>query len=366
MLERRNTFRVLEPGRIIKYCQGLTPAACEYATLETLAGIREGPHRAFLVPKPFALDRDELTVCMQYLEALRVFDVVASLDRLAQVRPNEVAARHASHLRERLLRGALEDLATFQSDGVQGALRSRLGDLVVPYDYRGKLREATHYVAEALKLSVGASLYPELDALTEVLEEGASTLFRDASLKNQLLEIPGASVWSDSEQVRTGSRWRPSDIQWTDLRPIQDALRQLRDGPGDGLTVHNVDFETACALVCPEDDFAHIMSIEGVALPDDTIAKVLDSFHQDRERFYVCMAFRCLRWFARRLFYQRERPAVFQTRYRLETLSHSSRQAVRAVRWLDLNSQLPVKHLWRFLGGALAGLQKAPLWFQQG
>ncbi len=327
-------------------------ARSEKAVLEVLstAGPSKTPHFRVpaLVGSPPGGDM-WASVAMRCKSGVRMHDLIATMNFLA--RGNSIEFRQkAEAFRENACEWAVCNVRTWQSPKIQGLLRERFGRDQDAYDFEGRLKEAVAYVWSCAGRSnpPDRTLLAETEELASRLTRRAAFFLRDATLKNQILEL-GLLLRSQLPVTHHAiGYFPPVDVQWFDPSVAELLLNQVPESIAwETVRSHiwQVDFELASRLTTPEDDFIHVLALEVFSFQYDRIVKIITEQLLDAlpERVHETMLFRCFRAWARRLFYHREEPEIFATRYRHESLDHYHRLAQTAAERLRGN-----------LGGSLA------------
>jgi len=240
---------------------------------------------------------------------------------------------------------ALEDVQKWQSGG-EAAIRQGDQDLnLQPYPYRTKFLEAVRGVCGPGPEPDLAMLFekdsdPEdsdLRVICKNLESGdRRVLFRDATLKNQLLELSFLDVPGDIQHRFTLDR--PADAQSCDEELAACILDAIADR--DDLQwlknehVFHVDFESAYTTTCVEDDFFHVL---GLPLWWLSFNDLMTQMKEAGEGLTLSRSrdiafFRSYRAWARREAYQRKDQALFEARYPGDSLRHYRELAECALR----------------------------------
>ncbi len=276
------------------------------------------------------------SVSMHCKAGVRMHDLIATLNALVRRNGREVVQK-ANTFREKVCKWAMSDVHTWQSPMIQSQLRERFGPQEEVYEFENKLKEAVSYVWNyAGKTSpLDQILLKEIDEFASRLRHRASLFLRDASLKNQILELGCLLGPHLPPRCKTVGYFPLVDDQWFDLDVAELLLNRItHEISWEDVRSHiwQVDFEQASRLTTPEDDFIHVLAHEVFSFDYDQIVKIISEQLKNvsPEHVHETMLFRCFRAWARRLFYCREEPETFATRYRHESLAHCHRLAQTA------------------------------------
>jgi hypothetical protein len=182
-----------------------------------------------------------------------------------------------------------------------------------PYPWPDKLTmaldEAGRYLCRDAKLL--AEVRVEARALGDELQASATVPFRDAHLKNRLVDVEQA--WK--------SRWSLF-LDWLGSTTVEDIAEWLRQHTTD------IDFETADSLVTLWDDPLHILTSPNLGLDIANPAvsgggflnhwKLVPKDSVEKKAMSMTLLCRTLRELCRRAWYARVMPGTYQSRYRTE------------------------------------------------
>ncbi|MFH1982961.1 MAG: hypothetical protein ABIL58_14055 [Pseudomonadota bacterium] len=352
MLEKLNSILYDKTkGTVLKCVTSCLEARSEKACLGVLSqkGSPESPI-AFNVPKLFLEESSEYTVCMEYVPGIRVYDLLALLNHIIRVHPDKRTVSKAYLTKHDLIGAAIRMVMQFQSERVQNALRSTEGNSLEDYDFKGKLIEATNYLQLWSNVQPSGGLLDEVDHIADFLSQRVQVAFRDATLKNFIIQVPtsdgGVCDYCDiAESV--GDYLRPTNWQWTDTGAGLALLDSLSNSEKLENCIYSIDFESAHSLTTKQDDFLHLFTLEVVGTTYEIAQRFMErQLGVGEEALNYAILLRCLRDGTRRLFYKCERPTIFATRYFHETVEHLLLVALEALERLRLNSSKA-----DFLGG---------------
>ncbi len=280
---------------------------------------------------------------------VRVFDFVATVNESIRRGMNEEQIRRAEELKEHVLNWALSDVRTWQSPIIQEPLQQAFGQALKPYEFTSRFLEAVSYVWNCLYPTkpLNQAILSEVQQLGQRLRDRSVITLRDATLKNQILELPELLDASSVQREVNYDYYPTADDQWFDPDTAIWMLKHIPDRISwERMRRHiwHVDFELASRLTTPEDDYIHVLAMEVFKFDYDQIIRTISENlpAEDSIRFHETMLIRCYRAWARRLAYAHERPDVFAARYRHESLSHYFSLALTATKHLqnDLGSYL--------------------------
>lgn len=341
----RKSNRVLpdhEPGWIMKRLTQELLATAERNALSFLG--RAGSKR---VP-PFSVPGVDLLVPPEWSSVrMKLVRGVRTHDLIATMRKSTAMCRAAADLSDRFVKWALEDVAWWQSDSTQRDLQSAIEIPVGAYDFHRKFSESLAYTARCAR---GKDLTHDMvqaiqdEGMTHVcdcLVRDAVVVFRDATLKNQLVQLDQLGLNS----IIAGTAYSTdADHQWYDLAFIERLLGDMTDGSGElieqraeSLRDHivHVDFEACGFLTTREDDVFHVIGLEALGHNYDEVRSLIEGHLDMAGTVRETILFRAFRGWARRLAYWIECRDCFRTRYRHECLDHYYSLAVGAMEDLE-------------------------------
>jgi translation initiation factor 2B subunit (eIF-2B alpha/beta/delta family) len=309
-------------------------AKSEKVVLELLGTVAPEEIRGFQAPSllsnvtghsPWA------SVSMHCKAGVRMHDLIATLNSVACERDSSFKVK-VETFRKTVREWAMHDILAWQSIQFQDLLRSKFDNEQAPYEFEIKLKEAVEYVSSrAGSLDhIDKVLMKDIETLGQGLSRRASVFLRDATLKNQILEIAPLLRPHLPQRCCAVGYFPLVDDQWCDQGIAQLLIERIPDTiPWDDVrnSLWQVDFELASRLTTREDDFIHVLAMEVFSLDYDEIVKTIVNCISETlpEHVHDIMLFRCFRAWARRLFYFHEEPKTFATRYRHESLPHYHR-----------------------------------------
>lgn len=245
---------------------------------------------------------------------------------------------------------ALQSVQTWQSPDIQQALREQFSQPLTKYKFTQKFTESVKSVWDCLNLPIDSAVLSDVQKIGQRLEDRAIILFRDATLKNQILEVGAFVDLSLFSRDKISEYFPMANNQWFDpdmalklLEQVPDIIswKQISDH------IWHVDFEMASMLTTPEDDFIHILGLEILCYDYNKIIKIITEYLPDEqpERFHETTVFRFFRGWARRLAYAYNCCDVYISRYRHESLDHYYNLALTAITHLQENLGGCLQHL---------------------
>jgi hypothetical protein len=332
-----------ERRRVVKQVVTYAGATSERIALAVLGrlAVERGGHALLRVPALYEDACTDYTVCMGHVRGIRLYDLTAILNGIAGASVGGRAEK-ARQIKSHLIEWSLASLNYFQSRQVQESLRAALGRSLEVYDFAGKLEEAAAYLCLLHGRAPDALLRDDVALLAQYLATDACVTFRDATLKNRVLTLPDEvppAVDYESQDAAALYR-RPSNWQWTDRQTIAALLDTIEDPDSLRNRIVDLDFESAYTLTTRIDDYLHILTLE-VTGPDYAacLRDCLDQLAIGEEAYNYALLFRSFREWARRMFYHRERPNIYATRYYYESLRHNFNLAWSAVGQVRLNTR---------------------------
>jgi translation initiation factor 2B subunit (eIF-2B alpha/beta/delta family) len=315
-------------------------ANSEKAVLELFGRTTTQQTHGFQVPVLLSHTASWASVSMQRKAGIRMHDLIATLNSVASKRDGDFRAK-ADNFRKKACEWAIKDVLTWQSEKFQTRLQGSFGANQGPYPFESKLNAAIAYVSNCPATSnhLKPAILEQAAAFASNLTRRATTFLRDATLKNQILEL-GPLLGSDLPNRCRAMEYFPLvNDQWfdpgiaellMDRIPHETFWQQVRSN------LWHVDFELASCLTTREDDLIHVLALEIFSKSYDEIVNAVNDHLPETEEQHIheIMLFRCFRAWVRRLFYHREEPKTFATRYRHETLAYYHGLAQTAVQRL--------------------------------
>lgn len=248
---------------------------------------------------PHVYKEESLSITMDYLKGIRVFNFFVELDNLAAM-GNDSASDVKSYLMKRCID---------RQKKIQQVLyrnTSNLADQIYPVSE--KIKSIIRILSEPLSLRVNWKILDkELDTLGKYWGSVSKVPFRDATIKNMV--ICDSNLWmgnfSSEEERRKKIEYglKNDSAQWK-LSPIMD-----------------FDFTSVCDLTTPEDDPISIMLHERtwqgpIFNPEDLIW--IEGEMEDPYRAAVTLITRYFRFGGRKLGYRLIHPRAHCTRFRYD------------------------------------------------
>jgi hypothetical protein len=311
------------------------------ATKHTVLSIEARTEKAALIGLRGILQTPELrepegirpwpSVSMTAIDGVRTYDLVVALQEFDD--HGDAARDLVRHFRE----WALDDVAKWQRHSEAAIQRADCGLDIQCYPFKKKLLEAVRAASGTLaeRIDPAARFVEDSDlrTLCARLEAGSTVLFRDATLKNQLLDLSFLQPLRDRAQL---SLARPADTSSCDLDLAARVVHYVdSQGGSEWLRgrVYHVDFESACTTTCIDDDVFHVLGLPLWGYDFDNLmaemAEVGEGLGRGMTRDIIF--FRSLRAWARRVAYRRHSRMVFGSRYPDDSLDHYRRLAKGAL-----------------------------------
>jgi len=258
---------------------------------------------------------------MNAISGITAEQLMFEIQRFAAANPQNI--RHLTVLANAVVEQSFAALREFQTVwerlGKERGLRDRISVYPWRHQLTAALSEAGRFITHDAMLLRHAER--ELSEIGEFLEANASVPFRDAHLKNRLIDLSVSG--NDSCSGIAG---------WLESHPpelVSDSLRQQS---------HDIDFETTRFLVTNEDDAWHILMSPNLGWkPAALLANgccLIRNWWQPNASVHemtVGLLGRSFRELCRRVWYSNVMPNAYQQRYRTEKWNHFLELAREAV-----------------------------------
>jgi hypothetical protein len=341
MLEKQSIVKVNRTSKSVsKQTQLPSGTIVERLALETFDRLRIQDREA-IFHVPMLVGKSTNLTQMALIRGFRLNDLLGLINELINYFPDLEVVRLAADYKLRSLHNCTLLLKYFQSQSVQSALQSAIGNYEENYRYREKMKETIIYILRIHGISFEiTSLYDELNTICERLLVLPSVYFRDAILKNQIIYTP---MFSRREINRISKEIIYGKVIWQKVGyKLSTSMRKFIEyvlGDIDHQNLcYNVDFEQISEKVAVVDDWNQIFTAQVFGLPlEYGINFVKEHLRIEEEDYLLSVIFRSLRAWSRRLFYRYEKPDQYLLRYRFETMAYHLKLATASIERLQIS-----------------------------
>lgn len=276
-------------------------------------------------------------VQMKAVVGITAEQLMYEIQRFAASNPRYVL--HLSVLAHAVFEQSFAALREFRATWERLGNGRRLVARIRTYPWRDQLRMAMSEAGRFATRDPGllSRVAPELEEIGEHLEAEARVPFRDAHLKNRLVEFSAG----DFDGGGAGF------ANWLESHPPETIAAWLRAHS------HDIDFETTRFLVGEAEDPLHILISPNLgwkpaSLLANGCARIRNWWpHKgDTHSMMVALLGRSLRELCRRIWYANVMPNTFQQRYRTERREHflelATAAAARLPQWPYVREMLQV------------------------